>query len=167
MHLGRCRFATGAGRDLCPLRACSANASICRLPPSGALGRRLLRRRTPTSMNASQRSRRIRTQDLSPGLDGSRRLIDLRLTRWPLLVSVEAIPELHESSETDTSERIGAALPLERHRPRVEQRAARRARVARSLRVAAHSKSRHACGNLATASPIGDAAPLLLALDAS
>src|SRR6185295_2832261 len=37
---------------------------------------------------------------------------NLRLKRWPHLVSVEAIPELQEFSESETSVRIGAGLPL-------------------------------------------------------
>src|SRR4029450_9837261 len=37
---------------------------------------------------------------------------NLRLKRWPRLVSVEAIPELREWSDSDGGVRIGAALPL-------------------------------------------------------
>jgi xanthine dehydrogenase small subunit len=92
---------------------------------------------------------------------------NLRLRRWPHLVSVEAIPELHEWAETDDSVRIGAARPLSdipyawRSAPRV---------VHEWLDVFASPPIRNRAtlgGNLATASPIGDAAPLLLALDAS
>jgi xanthine dehydrogenase small subunit len=92
---------------------------------------------------------------------------NLRLKRWPLLVSVEAIPELHEWSESDGSVRIGGALPLSdiarawRNAPRV---------VHEWLDLFASPPIRNRAtlgGNLATASPIGDSAPLLLALDAS
>ena len=92
---------------------------------------------------------------------------NLRLTRWPVLVSVEAIQELHEGSETDTSVRIGAAVPLSditriwRSAPMV---------VHEWLDLFASPPVRNRAtlgGNLATASPIGDAAPLLLALDAA
>ena len=92
---------------------------------------------------------------------------NLRLKRWPQLVSVEGIPELHEWSESDGSVRIGAALPLSdivrawRSAPRV---------VHEWLDLFASPPIRNRAtlgGNLATASPIGDSAPLLLALDAS
>ena len=92
---------------------------------------------------------------------------NLRLKRWPRLVSIEAIQELHESSESDGSVRIGAALPLSdvarvwRSAPRV---------VHEWLDLFASPPIRNRAtlgGNLATASPIGDSAPLLLALDAS
>ena len=92
---------------------------------------------------------------------------NLRLKRWPQLVSVEAIPELHESSDSDGSVRIGAAVPLSdipqawRSAPRV---------VHEWLDLFASPPIRHRAtlgGNLGTASPIGDSAPLLLALDAS
>jgi len=92
---------------------------------------------------------------------------NLRLTRWPRLVSVEAIAELQEWSESDGSVRIGAALPLSdigrlwANAPRV---------VHEWLDLFASPPIRNRAtlgGNLATASPIGDAAPLLLALDAS
>jgi xanthine dehydrogenase small subunit len=92
---------------------------------------------------------------------------NLRFKRWTHLVSVEAIPELHEWSENDGSVRIGAALPLSdirrawRNAPRV---------VHEWLDLFASLPIRNRAtlgGNLATASPIGDAAPLLLALDAS
>ena len=92
---------------------------------------------------------------------------NLRLKRWPRLVSVEAIAELHEWSESEAGVRIGAALPLSdigglwRNAPRV---------VHEWLDLFASPPIRNRAtlgGNLATASPIGDSAPLLLALDAS
>ena len=92
---------------------------------------------------------------------------NLRLTRWPWLISVEAIPELHECVETEVSVRIGAALPLNdiAHRWRSAPPV-----VGRWLDLFASPPIRNRAtlgGNLATASPIGDAAPLLLALNAS
>jgi xanthine dehydrogenase small subunit len=92
---------------------------------------------------------------------------NLKLKRWPHLVSVEAVPELRECSDSETSVRIGAGLPLSdigarwRDAPRV---------VHEWLDLFASPPIRNRAtlgGNLATASPIGDAAPLLLALDAS
>ena len=92
---------------------------------------------------------------------------NLRMKRWRHLVSVEAVPELHEWSETNASVRIGAAVPLTdigrqwRGAPRV---------VREWLDLFASPPIRNRAtlgGNLATASPIGDAAPLLLALDAA
>jgi xanthine dehydrogenase small subunit len=92
---------------------------------------------------------------------------NLRYTRWPQLVSVEAVRELHEFVETDTSVRIGAALPL----TDIERRWHQAPPVVREwLTLFASPPIRNRAtlgGNLATASPIGDAAPLLLALDAA
>ena len=90
----------------------------------------------------------------------------LKGRRWAHLVSVEAIEELREFSETAESVRIGAALPLadlglrwrgapEAFREWLELFASPTIRNRATLG-----------GNLATASPIGDGAPLLLALDA-
>jgi xanthine dehydrogenase small subunit len=91
---------------------------------------------------------------------------NLRDTQWPLLVSVEAIPELREFSNTAERVTIGAALPLsdiDRQWPDAPE-------VFREwLTLFASPLIRNRAtlgGNLATASPIGDAAPLLLALDA-
>ena len=92
---------------------------------------------------------------------------NLRMKRWPHLVSVEAVPELHELSHGDAAVRIGAAVPLSdigtrwREAPPV---------VHEWLDLFASPPIRNRAtlgGNLATASPIGDSAPLLLALDAS
>lgn len=91
---------------------------------------------------------------------------NLKSRRWAHLVSLEAIEELREFSETAESVRIGAALPLadiglrwrgapEAFREWIERFASPTIRNRATLG-----------GNLATASPIGDGAPLLLALDA-
>ena len=91
---------------------------------------------------------------------------NLRSRRWKHLVSVEAIAELREFSETADSISIGAALPLNEiamrwnNPPEV---------FLHWLRLFASPPLRNRAtlgGNLATASPIGDGAPLLLALDA-
>lgn len=91
---------------------------------------------------------------------------NLRGRRWPHLVSVEAIAELREFSENASSVTIGAALPLNEiatrwtGAPEV---------VDQWLQLFASPPLRNRAtlgGNLATASPIGDGPPLLLALDA-
>jgi xanthine dehydrogenase small subunit len=91
---------------------------------------------------------------------------NLQMRRWPELISVEAIEELQEFSNTAESVKIGAALPL--------NEIGRRWRDAPEafgdwLRLFASPLIRNRAtlgGNLATASPIGDASPMLLALDA-
>jgi xanthine dehydrogenase small subunit len=92
---------------------------------------------------------------------------NLRSRRWPHLVSVEAIAELRDFSETESSVTIGAALPLNDIATCWSSAPA----VIRDwLRLFASPPLRNRAtlgGNLATASPIGDGAPLLLALDAA
>jgi len=92
---------------------------------------------------------------------------NLRFSRWPHLVSVEAVPELLEFSETPDFVRIGAALPL----TEIELRWHDPPELFRQwLPLFASPAIRNRAtlgGNLATASPIGDGAPMLLALDAS
>ena len=86
--------------------------------------------------------------------------------RWPHLISLEAIDELRTFEENAASVTIGAALPLAdigRHWTAAPD-------VMREwLALFASPPIRNRAtlgGNLATASPIGDGAPLLLALDA-
>jgi xanthine dehydrogenase small subunit len=91
---------------------------------------------------------------------------NLRGKRWLHLVSVEAIDELQEVQVLDDVVRIGAAVSLDE--------IGRRWHGAPSvflewLTLFASPPIRNRAtlgGNLATASPIGDAAPLLLAMDA-
>ena len=91
---------------------------------------------------------------------------NLRQRRWPHLVSVEAIEELHTLSDTPEWVRIGAARPLaDLLRGWSDAPEA----VREWVTLFASPLIRHRAtlgGNLATASPIGDGAPLLLALDA-
>lgn len=87
--------------------------------------------------------------------------------RWTRLVSLDAVDELRRFTETLDEVRIGAALPLadlRRHWTTAP------AVVDEWLALFGSPPIRHRAtlgGNLATASPIGDGAPLLLALDAS
>ncbi len=92
---------------------------------------------------------------------------NLRDRRWPVLISLEGVPELRQFQETDDAVVIGAGLTLSEigelwtNAPPV---------LDDWLRLFASPLIRNRAtlgGNLATASPIGDSAPLLLALDAS
>jgi len=91
---------------------------------------------------------------------------NLRGRRWPKLVSVEGVRELKTFSETADAIEIGAALTL----AEIEERWTDAPAVVRSwftLFASPLIRNRATLGgNLATASPVGDAAPLLLALDA-
>ena len=92
---------------------------------------------------------------------------NLRFRRWPHLVSVEAVPELLEFSDQPDSVRIGAALPLTEIEARWKNPPDM---VLQWLPLFASPTIRNRAtlgGNLATASPIGDGAPMLLALDAT
>jgi xanthine dehydrogenase small subunit len=92
---------------------------------------------------------------------------NLRHRRWAHLVSVEAIDELREFSDAPGRVLIGAGLPLNE----IGRRWTDAPEVFREwLALFASPLIRNRAtlgGNLATASPIGDAAPLLLALGAS
>ena len=86
---------------------------------------------------------------------------------FPVLISVEAVSELTRIAKTDTAWRIGAGAPL----TVVEETlAAEYPSLAEMLSVFASRQIRNRAtlgGNLVTASPIGDSAPVLLTLDAS
>jgi xanthine dehydrogenase small subunit len=86
--------------------------------------------------------------------------------RWPHLISLEAIEELRVFSNTSERVIVGAALPLsEIDRRWTDAPAAFREWIALFASPLIRNRATIG-GNLATASPIGDAAPLLLALDA-
>ncbi len=92
--------------------------------------------------------------------------LNKKFKKFPALISVEAVPELTQITPMDTGWRIGAAAPL----TAVEEKVAPDfPPLAKMLRVFAARQIRNRAtlgGNLATASPIGDRAPVLLALDA-
>jgi xanthine dehydrogenase molybdopterin binding subunit/xanthine dehydrogenase small subunit len=93
--------------------------------------------------------------------------ITKKFKRLPILISVEGVPELREITCTDSHWRIGAAATL----TQIEEKlAAEYPALGDMLRVFGSRQIRNRAtmgGNLATASPIGDSAPVLLALDAS
>jgi len=93
--------------------------------------------------------------------------VNLRGRRDRLVVGIDRLPELRGLEVTDDAVEIGAALSL----TEVEERLAGRVRLLDALVPQFASRLiRNAAtlgGNLGTASPIGDAAPVLLALDAS
>lgn len=91
---------------------------------------------------------------------------NLKHQRWNHLISLEAIPELREFAETAEAVRLGAGLPLT-DIGLVWQGAPES--VGQWLPLFASPTIRNRAtlgGNLATASPIGDSAPLLLSLEA-
>ena len=91
---------------------------------------------------------------------------NLRGRRWPLLVSLEAVPELRVFRDSGGEVEIGAGLTLSE----IEARWVDAPPVMHEwFELFASPLIRNRAtlgGNLATASPVGDAAPLLLALDA-
>jgi len=92
---------------------------------------------------------------------------NLRGARWPHIVSLEAIRELREFSEDANRVLIGAGLTLSEISARWTA-APEAFREWLDLFASKPIRNRATLGgNLATASAIGDSAPLLLALDAS
>ena len=92
--------------------------------------------------------------------------ITKRYKKFPTLISVEAVPELKEIKRTETEWHIGAAATLTQIE---EQMAGEFPALGDMLRVFGSRQIRNRAtmgGNLVTASPIGDSAPVLLALDA-
>lgn len=92
---------------------------------------------------------------------------NLRRRRWPHLIDLDAVDELHDSEETPDEVRIGAGVPLSELAARWPSAPAV---VGEWLTLFASPLIRNRAtlgGNLGTASPIGDSPPLLLALDAT
>ncbi len=93
--------------------------------------------------------------------------LNKKFKAFPLLISTEAVRELTAIKKTKAGWRIGAAATL----TAIEEKVAPGCPpLAKMLRLFAARQIRNRAtmgGNLATASPIGDSAPVLLALDAS
>src|SRR6185295_5914456 len=91
---------------------------------------------------------------------------NLKFRRWPYLVSLEGVAELRQFEETRDFVRIGAALPL----TEIASRWSSAPPVLLDwLLLFASPPIRNRAtlgGSLATASPIGDSAPLLMAQNA-
>ena len=94
---------------------------------------------------------------------------NLRFRRSPRLVSLEGIPELRGFQEGPQGIEIGAGLSLREIEERLEEIPNAPPGLREWFPLFASPLIRNRAtlgGNLATASPVGDSAPLLLALDA-
>ncbi len=94
-------------------------------------------------------------------------LINKRHQRFPKLISTEAVAELRTIVSTDDAWHLGAAATLTAIE---EALGGELSSFGKMLRLFASRQIRSRAtlgGNLATASPIGDSAPVLLSLDAS
>ncbi len=87
--------------------------------------------------------------------------------RFPLLVATDGVPDLRAIERDEDEWRVGGAVTLTALEDALGEEYPY---LRRMLRVFASRQVRHAAtlaGNLATAAPIGDMAPVLLALDAA
>ncbi|HWC60842.1 MAG TPA: FAD binding domain-containing protein, partial [Verrucomicrobiae bacterium] len=92
--------------------------------------------------------------------------ITKRFKKFPVLISTEAVSELKALEATDNEWRIGAAVTLTEIKDRLGKEFPA---LNDMLRVFGSRQIRNRAtmgGNIVTASPIGDSAPVLLALDA-
>lgn len=92
--------------------------------------------------------------------------ITKRYKKFPTLISVEAVAELKELKSTETEWHIGAAVTLTDIEDKLGEEYPA---LGDMLRVFGSRQIRNRAtmgGNIVTASPIGDSAPVLLALDA-
>jgi xanthine dehydrogenase large subunit len=92
--------------------------------------------------------------------------ISKKFKKFSTIISLEAVPELKEIKQTDSEWHIGAAATLTQIE---EKMSSEFPALGRMLRVFGSRQIRNRAtmgGNIVTASPIGDSAPILLALDA-
>jgi xanthine dehydrogenase small subunit len=93
-----------------------------------------------------------------------------RGARWPMLIALDAVPELQVFEATEAELVIGAAVPLSRIEERLHADHAGELPMLEALLPLFSSRlirNRATLGgNLGTASPIGDSPPALLALEA-
>jgi xanthine dehydrogenase small subunit len=93
--------------------------------------------------------------------------VNLRGCRAPLTVAIDRLPELRGLAVTDDAIEIGAALSLTEIERRLDGQVPLLAQMLPQFASRLIRNSATIGGNLGTASPIGDAAPALLALDAT
>lgn len=93
--------------------------------------------------------------------------LNKKFKKFPVLISTEGVAELTQIVATPTAWRIGAGATL----TAIEEKVAPEySSLAKMLRVFAARQIRNRAtlgGNIATASPIGDSAPVLMSLDAT
>lgn len=92
--------------------------------------------------------------------------VNQRARRWPVLISLEAVPELRSVTHTADCVEMGAGLTLSELEERLGDRIPLLAELFPLFASRPVRNRATLGGNLATASPIGDAAPVLLALGA-
>ncbi|HET8583187.1 MAG TPA: FAD binding domain-containing protein [Jatrophihabitans sp.] len=93
--------------------------------------------------------------------------VNLRGARAEHVVAIDQLPELRELRETDTHVEIGAALTLTEIERRLDGRVPLLDALFPQFASRLIRNGATLGGNLGTGSPIGDAAPVLLALDAT